>query len=557
MKYEVYDDTLEAFKICILVPQIKKAEIKSTYVTPFGIAPEDVLILDLHLSGKKTPKKEMVAYIEEELQSVLDEAKVEYILCTDPEYFKTLTKDPKAEANLGIALKSQYGTQQVLYAPSLKAMFYDPIKNGEKVTQACNALTDLMNGTYQELGKDIIKFEEYPETDIDIEHWFNKLNEYPALTCDIEAFSLFVKDAGIATISFAWNQHEGIALAIDAVELEGKTVYIPNSKRRTLLKNFFINYEGNLKFHNITFDATILIYYLFMEDVTDTEGCLDGLKFMLKNFDCTKLISYLALNSCAGNDLSLKTLAQPFTGNYAEADIKDITKIPLKKLLRYNLTDTLATWYTSNTYYPRMVEEDQEHVYTGIFKDTAVDIVQMQLTGFPLNMSRVLEVETQLLDDQNEAIKQIMDCSVVQQYQLKRYEDWVTHKNSVLKKKRVTLADAQVSKDTPFNVNSGDQLQELLYEFIGLPVIELTDSKKPATDKDTLKALKNHTDSVEIKSLLDGLLAYTAVNKIVTSFIPAMKNAIRGKDGNYYLLGFFNLGGTVSGRLSSNNPNLN
>ena len=49
---------------------------------------------------------------------------------------------------------------------------------------------------------------------------------------------------------------------------------------------------------------------------------------------------------------------------------------------------------------------------------------------------------------------------------------------------------------------------------------------------------------------------YKAVNKLLTSFIPAMEAAPQGPDGWWYLSGNFNLGGTVSGRLSSNNPNL-
>jgi len=56
--------------------------------------------------------------------------------------------------------------------------------------------------------------------------------------------------------------------------------------------------------------------------------------------------------------------------------------------------------------------------------------------------------------------------------------------------------------------------------------------------------------------LLNAFIDYTAVNKILTGFIPAMEAAALGPDGWHYLFGGFNLGGTVSGRLSSSNPNL-
>ena len=46
------------------------------------------------------------------------------------------------------------------------------------------------------------------------------------------------------------------------------------------------------------------------------------------------------------------------------------------------------------------------------------------------------------------------------------------------------------------------------------------------------------------------------MDKIITSFIPAFRNAQPGPDGWHYLFGNLNLGGTVSGRLSASEPNL-
>jgi DNA polymerase-1 len=46
------------------------------------------------------------------------------------------------------------------------------------------------------------------------------------------------------------------------------------------------------------------------------------------------------------------------------------------------------------------------------------------------------------------------------------------------------------------------------------------------------------------------------VIKILTDFIPSMEAAAEGPDGWHYLFGNFNLGGTISGRLSSSDPNL-
>ncbi|MFP3434312.1 DNA polymerase, partial [Paraburkholderia sp. SIMBA_061] len=56
--------------------------------------------------------------------------------------------------------------------------------------------------------------------------------------------------------------------------------------------------------------------------------------------------------------------------------------------------------------------------------------------------------------------------------------------------------------------------------------------------------------------LLAARIDHAAVDKILGTFIPAMKNAQLGPDGWHYLFGNYILGGTVSGRLASNNPNM-
>lgn len=64
-------------------------------------------------------------------------------------------------------------------------------------------------------------------------------------------------------------------------------------------------------------------------------------------------------------------------------------------------------------------------------------------------------------------------------------------------------------------------------------------------------------EAIEITKLLKALIELSAVDKILGTFIKAFKEkSILKDDGYYYLHGNFNLGGTVSGRLSSSDPNL-
>lgn len=570
MQHIMFGDITATKTVCILSVYLNKEELKKTYLQPFGLDEDAFMALNLYQDPmtKKTSKALLKEYVETDLMPVLKEQNIKYVLCTDAEYFKVLAGVMKVDTNVGYVLPCVFDQDiYVTYAPSYKSVFYDPDKTKPKIETAMHALANHWEGKYKVPGNNIVKFADYPSSLQSISDWLDKLIAMDCpLTCDIEAFSLKHHTAGIGSITFCWNQHEGIAFLVDYVPIEGATE-APygtkgyNKEVRALLLNFFRRMKHKIIYHNIAYDAYVLIYQLYMSNIIDTAGLLNGIKTMLTNWECTKLISYLATNSCAGNDLKLKTLAQKFAGNWAQDDIKDICNIPADKLLAYNLIDGLSTWFVHNKYYPTMVAEQQLDIYETLFKDTTVDIIQMQLTGMPINIERVAEVKVIMQQDFDSAVKRISDCVLVQEYAYQRKLKWITKRNLELKKKRVSMidADAELLKpenDVRWNPNSYPQLQELLYEVIGLPVIELTKNKQPAVDGDTIEKLKNHTTDPRVLVLLEAFIDYTAVNKILTGFIPAMENAALGPDGWHYLFGNFNLGGTVSGRLSASNPNL-
>ena len=558
MSYYTYGEEQAEYPICVLVSSIRAGEIKREYLDD-QIDPGAVIVMSTRQTEgkKKTPVKDIKDYIANELVPSWEGLKTEYVICADGDYFKALTDAPRATTKIGYVMDCVYGPWKVIYVPDYRTVFYDPATVKTKITQSINAMKAHREGLYREPGEGVIKFQEYPKSYEAIATWLQKLMDTDLpLTVDIEAFSLKPHSCGIGSISFAWNKHEGIAFLVDYVPTGNDTapfgVQTRNEPVRALLRQFFRTSLEKKIYHNISFDVSAMIYQLFMSDVTDNEGLLDGMDIMLKDWECTKIISYLATNSCSGNHLGLKDQSQEFAGDYAEAEIKDITKIPPAHLLQYNLIDALATWHTYEKNHPIMVKDDQEEIYTTLFKPAVQDIIQMQLTGMPLNMERVLEVSDILEADAAKARTALEEHPVIKEFEYHLNMEWVRKKNESYKVKRVTLDDATEK----FNPNSGPQLQALLFEHLKLPVIGTTKSKQPSTDKDTLKALKAHTDDKSIKSLLDTLLDLGAVDKILTSFLPAMRNAIKGADGWHYLTGNFNLGGTVSGRLSSSDPNL-
>lgn len=562
--YHLYysQEELEQYPIVFLVPTIRKDEIEKAYLTPYGVDKDSVLILDLHQSPtkKKTPMSEMRQYLTEEVCPILENAGTKYVVVTDAEYFKALTKAAKTEAHLGYLMDSHLGDFKVIYVPNYKAMFYDPIKVKTKIDLGMHALTTAVSGSYTKPGTGIINFSAYPGTTKEIGEWLDKLLAMNCpLSIDIEGFSLKHHSCGIGTISFAWSQTEGISFPVDYEEIEGATEApfgknVKNIAVRKLLLNFFMKFKQKAIYHNIAFDAYVLIYQLFMKDIIDTEGLLKGMSVMLNDWDCTKLISYLATNSCAGNRLSLKDQAHEYAGNYAmdSEDIVDITRIPLSKLLPYNLVDSLSTWYVHNKRFPQMVQDQQEDIYTNIFKPATLDITQMQLTGMPVSIERVREVKKELQADEKTALDTIHKSPIVQRFTHQLNEKFAAKMNAKWVNKRITSAEA----NQVFNPNSPDQLSEMLFGMLGLPVLTKTKTGQPSADGDTLKALVFHTSNPDIKALLKALQDFKDVNKILTTFVVALEGSVLGPDGWHYLFGNFNLGGTVSGRLSSSKPNL-
>ena len=556
MRYEIIGKGGPA-RIAIMVPRIQVADIKKHYLPKLEELNEEVMIVSLYMPRhkKKPSATECKEYLAELLPNLTDVG-ITTLLVTQGDYFKVLTKQGKTDANIGDIFDAMDGFKAT-YIPSYTRIFHDPEKTKTKILQGLQSVvTYLGTGSYQKLGTDIIHSSEYPDTTSSKLAWLNKLLEMDVdLTCDIEAFSLKHFDAGIGTITFCWDEHNGIAFEVDDCQTKQK-----NHVVRQALRNFFKKHKQKMIYHNICYDVYVLVYQLFMDDLLDQEGMLTGLEVMLKNWECTQLITYLATNTCAGNELGLKVQAQEFAGNYAVEEIHDITAIPLEKLLEYNLVDGLSTWYVYNKNLPIMVADLQEDIYRGLFKDAVLDIIQMQLTGLPVNMDKVVKLNDELTLESEHNVWKMTQTKIVQGFIYQMEDDALVKKNEKLKTKVVTRADLGLTKDlvVEFNPSSAPQLQRLLYssEFLGLPVLDTTDSGLPSTGAETLEKLLVQNISEETKDFLQILLEYKASAIILSTFLPAFLKAEQGPDGWHYLFGNFRLGGTLSGRLSSNNPNL-
>jgi len=574
MKYEIIGNSTKDPRIAILVPRIQTAEVQKHYYQPHLLAlSESVMIADLFIdkTKKKTSAADMKEYLDD-LLPILKAEGIKMLVVTQPDYFKILSKKAKTDSTIGDYCVSEYDPDfTITYCPNYSRVFYDPDKMKSKIGMALESTKRWATGNSTVVGSNIIKFADYPTTTEEIRNWLDKLLAMDCdLTCDIEAFGLKHYDAGIGTITFCWDEHHGIAFAVDSLPIEDlsnedlllghKSGRTTNNVVRGVLRAFFHAFRRKMIYHNICFDVYVLVYQLFMDHILDQEGLLEGLDVMLKDWDCSQIITYLATNSCAGNELGLKTQAQEFAGNYAQEDIHDIHLISLPDLLEYNLIDGLSTWYVYKKNLPTMLVDDQNIPYQTLFRPAVIDIIQMQLTGMPLNMKKVKALNRQLQKESNDNLAKMNSLQIVWSFMDQLRDEKVIEKNNKLKTKQITKLDLGSTKDTivEFNPASPKQLQRFLYsqDFLGLPVLDYTETKQPATGADTLEKLINHTKDPEVIRFLEILIEFKASAIILSTFLPAFLEAKKGNDGWYYLFGNFRLGGTASGRLSSNGPNL-
>ena len=509
-------------KIAILIKEsyFNKKDIENYYVKPMKL-PYMAFSLWYDSNNKITAQKAR-EYLNKILPSIIKQG-VTHLYVADSTYFKVLTKQSKAEIHLGYVLPcklSGYEHLHIVYGINYAQLMYNQ-NQASNLDLSINTLVNHFNGKASAFG-DVIQEVSYNQDDL-----LGLINE-PMLTIDIETTGLELGNE-MVSIAFAKNIHSGVSFKV-------------TDKR--FIKQFFEKYQGYKIFHNATFDIKHIIYNCFMQNPSDMKGLLHGLHTMCRKLHDTKIIVYLATNNTQGNTLGLKDLSHEYVGNYA-VDVTDVTKLSDDELLEYNLKDTLATFYVFNKYYPLMLQDNQESIYNTLMLPSLKTIIQMELTGMPMDMSEVYMLRDELMAKSSELIYKIKQYPMVQATVMGLKEKECIKYNSTHKKQKVPN-DFKVE----FNPNSSKHMIELLYTVMGLPILDLTDTKQPAVGSKTLSKLVNHTED---KELLEIIKEYSDVQKILSTFIPAFLKA-KPRDNHHYLHGSFNLGGCVSGRLSSSNP---
>ena len=107
----------------------------------------------------------------------------------------------------------------------------------------------------------------------------------------------------------------------------------------------------------------------------------------------------------------------------------------------------------------------------------------------------------------------------------------------------------QLAGDPTLNISSPKQLGVILFEKLGLAEkAKLTKTKQYSTDEETLQSM------ADSHPIIPKILTYRSLRKLLSSYIEALPELVNKRTGKIHTT--FNQFVTATGRLSSNNPNL-
>lgn len=222
----------------------------------------------------------------------------------------------------------------------------------------------------------------------------------------------------------------------------------------------------------------------------------------------------------------LKYLAQKYLGAPDwEVDLN--TKqgaASIDKMVKYHAHDLYYTRELKSVFLRTLKKDPDVHfVFDNLMMPSVNLFVEIEYDGVFIDESKFDEAEDVLRSQYNEALAS-----------LKQWEP----KN---------LVDDR-GKPYEFNWGSSQQLGDLLFKRLKLPVIERTDAGNPSCSESVIKRL-NHPCT-------EALLKFREAKQQLSFFIDGWKPFLHYRKDGAYLHPSFKLHGTVTGRLSCENPNL-
>ena len=341
-------------------------------------------------------------------------------------------------------------------------------------------------------------------TESDLNRWVDKLNQAKLFALDTETDNLDYMAANLVGISFAFENGEAAYLPLQ-LDYLGAPKTLEKTTALALLKPILENPAIQKVGQNFKYDLTI-----FARNGIDVQGVA---------FD-TMLESYV-LNSTGRHNMD--DLAKRYLGHqtisFEEIAGKGknqltFNQIPLEKAAEYAAEDADVTMKLQQVLWEKL---SKEPTLEKLFKE-----MELPLLGVLSRMERrgVLIDSDALFLQSNE----------------------IANRLSELEEQAYALAGQ------PFNLASTKQLQEILFDKLGLPVIQKTPKGAPSTNEEVLEEL---AFSHELPKVLVEHRGLSKLKSTYTDKLPQMVNPQTGRVHTSYHQAV-----TATGRLSSSDPNL-
>ena len=335
--------------------------------------------------------------------------------------------------------------------------------------------------------------------------WIKKLKDAELFAFDTETDSLDYMVANLVGMSFSVKAGEAAYLPI-AHNYEGAPRQLSLAFVLNQLTDILQDPDIAKVGHNLKYDQSVLARY----DVQ-----LTGIQHdtMLESYIVNSTASRHDLDTLSDLHLEHKNIKfEEVAGKGA----KQITfnHVPLEAALDYAAEDADMSLRLHQFFWPQLSKLDKQ---TALYKD-----IEIPMLGVLSRLERngVL-IDANLLAEQSQELSEKITGLETQAYDIVGEE---------------------------FNLDSPKQLQKILFEQLGLPIIRKTPKGQPSTAEDVLQELAHDYEFPEL------ILEYRSLKKLQTTYVDKLPQQICQSTGRVHTS--YHQAVASTGRLSSTDPNL-
>lgn len=499
-----------------------------------------------HPASGKVKKADLKISAHETLE-YCDTIGITTLLVADSEYFKYLAGVTAVEKHIGSTFQcavKDYEHITVLPLQSYQAVEMFPEKQ-PLMDKCLETAGKYLSGA--STGNKEFEFESYELVDNigRLKTLLDEYKEYDVLACDIETTGLYLGKTEVLTIAFAYDEFNSFTVPVHEMYENGDDF-------KEVVRQFLIDYEGHLIFHNGLYDVKHLVYTWFMQSFDDIDGQIEGLNAL--KFHDTFILAYIALNSTARPSLGLKDLTYEFLGDYVEDMSGGAQNTPLDRLGIYNAKDVCGTFHVYNKYKHMIPSE----IYQTIMYPSYRPLLKMMLNGMPIDLAEVSRLKVVLQSELEDAEHKLKTSEYVRRALLHLQIEMADKYNTTHKVKQKTYEDFN---DIEFNPGSSKQLRVLLFDVMHFEPIDFTKTKLPKTDRSSIEEFLTIAE-VDQRDTLQALVSISQAGIVLNTFVKAFETLSlpheiegyapnsQGFEGYSTLHGSLVLGGTQSGRLN-------